>query len=106
MASKPSTSPMRVAWPAFLMGGVAGSVKLNKPSSSEAPAAMRNVSTRLPPCSQFSQPMVRPAIIQPNVPSTRMGANSFCGFCICRKEMEFTSASVGIYTIMYNKRYG
>ena len=45
--------------------------------------------------------MVMPAIIQPSVPSTRMVANSFCGFCICRKEMEFTSASVGMYTIMY-----
>ena len=105
MASNPKMSP-RLLLPSFRMGGVGGNAKLNAPSSAEAPAAMRKVSTKWPPCSQLSQPMVRPAIIQPSVPSTRMLANSFCGFCICRKEMELTSASVGMYKIMYVRMYG
>jgi hypothetical protein len=98
-ASSPSMS-RRSDWSPFRVGGVAGSVKLNSPSTSDAMAAILKVSSSCPFCSQASQPMMRPATIQPTVPRTRAAGNCFSGLAIWRKETEFTSAKVGMYRIM------
>src|ERR1700752_5039125 len=95
MDSSPMISATEVFWP-FLPGGVSGNVKLNRPSSNEAPAAILKVSASEPVCSQFSQPMTKPATIHPAVPKIRINGKSLLGSVICLNETEFTNASVGI----------
>ncbi|MNR01169.1 hypothetical protein D3C85_1169650 [compost metagenome] len=92
-------SPKEVFSP-FLTGGVLGRAKLNKPNNTEAAAAILKVRTRFPSCSQFSHPITIPAIIHPIVPNTLIEGNSFPGFFICLKEMEFTNAKVGMNAII------
>lgn len=98
-ASKPNISPRDVFSP-FFTGGVEGRVKLNKPSSAEAIAAILNVKANCPLCSQFNQPIVKPAMIHPMVPNTRMDGNSRPVSFICLNDMELTNANVGIKRII------
>nr|WP_240811205.1 hypothetical protein [Brachybacterium sp. SGAir0954] len=57
---------------------------------------MTKVFASAPPASQPSQPMSRPAMIQPIVPNTRIDGNCFSGLARRRKEIEFASARVGM----------
>ena len=91
-ASSPSTS-RAVIRVAVFAGGVCGSTRQKTPSTIDAAAAIcigRAVS------SSWRKPTARPATIQPMVPSTRMAGNCRPGFDICRNEIEFVSASVGM----------
>ncbi len=97
----PRISPRLARLPEAL-GGVRGSVKLNTPSTSDAAAAIKNVLRSSPsamPCgeSQSNAKLIRrPATIQPTVPQTRIFEKCRAGSSICRNEMAFTSASVGM----------
>src|SRR5688572_1163936 len=94
-ASRPIISPKLALVPA-LGGGVFGNEKLNRPNAADTPAAIRKVCSRVPFFSSASQPMSKPATIQPIVPHNLIKENSFSGLFICLKEIAFTNASVGI----------
>src|SRR6185369_5140564 len=81
IASRPMISLNVVLVPAF-GGGVLGSVKLKIPSRAETAAVRRNVLISAPFFSQASQPIIKPATIQPIVPQTLMKENSFSGLVI------------------------
>lgn len=57
---------------------------------------MTKVFESAPPVSQPSQPMSRPAMIQPIVPNTRTLGNCRSGLSMRRNEIEFASARVGM----------
>ena len=91
-ASRPSTSRMLSGLPAAC-GGVCGRSNENRPSTTDAPAAMR-MGTAV--ASSASAPTTSPATIQPMVPSTRMRGNSFAVSLMWSNEIELVSASVGM----------
>ena len=70
-----------------------GSASEKRPSASEPAAAIRSGTAV---ASRPSVPTVRPATIQPIVPSTRTPGNSLPGSVIWRNDSELLSASVGM----------
>ena len=79
----------------FASGGVCGSSSEYNARMTDTPAASRSGSAV---ASARMWPTIRPAQIQPMVPSTRMGANSVFESLICRNAMTLASPSVGMYT--------
>src|SRR5689334_1830097 len=104
-ASNPIISPTVTFFPAEA-GGVLGRKKENIPKSAEAIEAIINVLDNVFSFSQLSQPITKPATIQPIVPHTRIQANCFSVSVSWRKETELTSANVGMYKIMYARISG
>src|SRR3954470_23925331 len=105
IASRPIIS-LKVVFVPALGGGVFGKVKLKRPIIKETQAARRKVFARVFFCSQASQAMMRPAMIQPTVPHTLIFAKSFSGLSICLNETALTRASVGINKIIYTSKAG
>ena len=99
-ASRPSRRLRPVCWPGT--GGVAGRLKLYRPSSSEAPAQSRKVLRSAPSAmacwaSQANTKLItRPATIQPSVPHTRTRENCAAGSLNWRNATALTSPRVGM----------
>src|SRR5688572_1075178 len=106
-ASRPSAARSEKPFDRSTVGGVAGSERLNKPNKADITAPIKNV-LRKAPCAADSAAshlntrlISRPATIHPAVPHTRTNENCRDGSASWRNEIEFTSASVGMYAIMY-----